>query len=697
MSFVERLFDNSCMSSDANRTYLAIDLKSFYASAECAARGLDPLTTNLVVADVSRTEKTICLAVSPSLKAYGLPGRARLFKVIETLNRINEERRLHAPGRKFVGSSSNATELAHAPQLKIDYIAAKPRMAYYLKVSGQIYSIYLRYAAPEDIHVYSIDEVFIDATRYLKLYQVTAHELARTIVQSIIDETGITATAGIGSNMYLAKIAMDIVAKHMPADRDGVRVAELDEMSYRRLLWNHRPLTDFWRVGRGYVRRLESAGLLTMGDIARCSLGRANDYYNEDLLYRMFGVNAELLIDHAWGWEPCGIADIKAYQPAGHSISSGQVLHQPYSCASARLVVREMADALSLELVDKGLVAGQIGLYIGYEGVEGFEGSFPTSTNRFGKRVPRPANGSADLGEYTSSTRIIDQAMMRLYDRIVDHAMQVRRITVVAGRLRPYTGSADPSDADHASPTRLRSNMASSSAIQTALDQHGEQLDLFSAVDAQEQPNHGHADNESRNSHTPHEEYPREHDVQQTLLAVKRRFGKNAVFKGMNLEPGATGRDRNDQIGGHAAGYGQDKASTRDSRSGDDAKTRTTGSPAASSPVEVSPAQGHPSLLPSPAPPAPAQTTFPATKATVATGKIASSLQPTHRYDDIIALPHHVSRFHPPMSHHHRAAQFMPFAALTGYDQVLLDTLAKCEQAYEPAPPSPEDALNSIC
>lgn len=674
MSFVEHMFDNGGMSDDANRTYLAIDLKSFYASAECAARDLDPLTTNLVVADTSRTEKTICLAVSPSLKAYGLPGRARLFEVVETLNRINEERRLRAPGRKFVGASSNAIELAHAPQLKIDYIAAKPRMAYYLKVSGQIYSIYLRYAAPEDIHVYSIDEVFIDATRYLKLYHVTAHELARLIVQNIIAETGITATAGIGSNMYLAKIAMDIVAKHMPADRDGVRVAELDETSYRRLLWNHRPLTDFWRVGRGYVRRLESAGLLTMGDIARCSLGRANDYYNEELLYRMFGVNAELLIDHAWGWEPCNIADIKAYQPADHSLSSGQVLHQPYSWASARLVVREMADAISLELVDKGLVAGQIGLYVGYEGVEGFEGSFPTSTNRFGKRVPRPANGSADLGEYTSSTKIITDAMVRLYDRIIDRAMRVRRITVVVSRLRPYTHTTNDLTVAHDVPSVKHS-------------MRGEQLDLFSTIE--DEPSHTVSSNALYQCNEADTAQLREHDMQQTLLAVKRRFGKNAVFKGMNLEPDATGRDRNNQIGGHAAGYDDTKTAQKpDHADYKDQREQQSSKTSSSSPAYRGSGDNHDFQK---------ATDHRDSQSSPALPTSVSALQTTHRYDDIIDMPHHISRFHPPMSHHNRAAQFMPFAALTGYDQVLLDALTQFEQAYATTPPSSQDALNSIC
>ncbi|NEG88645.1 type VI secretion protein ImpB [Bifidobacterium aerophilum] len=524
------MFDNGGMDERTDRTYLAIDLKSFYASAECASRGLDPLTTNLVVADVSRTEKTICLAVSPALKAYGIGGRARLFEVVETMKRVNEERRMRAPGRRLTGEAFDSGELAANPSLKAGYYAAKPRMAYYLKVSGDIYGIYLRYASPDDIHVYSIDEVFIDVTHYLGMYGVNAHDLARRIVRDIVAETGITATAGIGPNMYLAKVAMDIVAKHMPADRDGVRVAELDEAGYRRMLWGHRPLTDFWRVGRGYARRLEEVGLHTMGDIARCSLGRASDYYNEDLLYRMFGVNAETLIDHAWGWEPCTIADIKAYRPAENSLSSGQVLHRPYAFASARLVTREMADTISLELVDKGMATNQIGLYVGYEGREGFEGSMPVSTNRYGKKVPRPANGMLDLGEYTSSTTVISDAMMRLYDRIVDRTLMVRRINVVVGRLRPYADVVARGDAED----------ADAAATTTSAGQ-GEQLELFDDPE-QEEIRERQAVDRSR-----------EHDVQQALLAVKHRFGRNAVIKAMNLEPDATGRDRNNQIGGHAA------------------------------------------------------------------------------------------------------------------------------------------------
>ena len=342
------------------RTYIAIDLKSFYASVECMERGLDPMTTNLVVADKSRTEKTICLAVSPSLKSYGIPGRARLFEVVQKVGEVNALRRQRAPGHKFSGSSCQDPELKKDPALAVDYVVAPPQMAHYMKISGQIYEIYLKYIAPEDIHVYSIDEVFIDAASYLRTYQMTARELAVKMIRDVLDTVGITATAGIGSNLYLCKVAMDIGAKHIPADENGVRIAELDEISYRQQLWGHRPLTDFWRVGRGYARKLEECGLFTMGDIARCSLGKPTDYHNEDLLYGLFGVNAELLIDHAWGWEPCTIADIKAYKPQSSSVGSGQVLQCPYPFEKARLVAREMADLLVLDLVDKRLVTDQI-------------------------------------------------------------------------------------------------------------------------------------------------------------------------------------------------------------------------------------------------------------------------------------------------------------------------------------------------
>ena len=502
-----------------DRTYLAIDLKSFYASAECVDRGLDPLTTNLVVADVSRTEKTICLAVSPSLKAYGLSGRARLFEVEEKMREVNEHRRLEAPGRRLRGESCDAVLLGRSPSLRASYIAAKPRMARYLEVSAQIYGIYLSYAAPEDIHVYSVDEVFIDVTRYLDYFGLTAHQLAVRIVRDVLRRTGITATAGIGCNLYLAKVAMDIVAKHMPADRDGVRVAELDEMSYRRLLWAHRPLTDFWRVGRGYASRLEAHGLMTMGDVARCSVGGAGEFHNEDLLYRLFGVNAELLIDHAWGWESCTIADIKAYRPAANSLSSGQVLHCAYPHDKARLVVREMADALALDLVDKALVTGRVSLFIGYDaaGVRdaGFHGA--VRTDHYGRLAPKPVHGSADLGGRTSSSDRIVHALAALYDHITDPALKVRRITVVAADVRPEHEAEGTGGF--------------------------EQPDLFTDVEA-----------EGRRRAADDARRTRERSVQHALLDVRRRFGGNAVVRGMNLEEGATGMQRNEQIGGHAAG-----------------------------------------------------------------------------------------------------------------------------------------------
>ncbi|PWG59675.1 DinB/UmuC family translesion DNA polymerase [Bifidobacterium catulorum] len=515
------------------RTYIAIDLKSFYASAECAERGLDPLDTHLVVADVSRTEKTICLAVSPSLKAYGIPGRARLFEVVRKVRQINAERRMRAPGHRLTGESCVASELKANPRLALSYVAAKPRMALYLERSAQIYGIYLKYAAAEDIHVYSIDEVFMDVTRYLRAAGMTPRRLAMTIVRDILANTGITATAGIGTNMYLAKVAMDIVAKHMPADRDGVRVAELDEMSYRRLLWGHRPLTDFWRVGRGYARRLEAHGITTMGDIARCSLGGATDYPNEDLLYRLFGVNAEPLIDHAWGWEPCTIADIKAYRPESSSMSSGQVLHEPYDFTHARVIVKEMADQLALDMTGKGLRTDHVSLMVGYDienlggrkddcgmgkapGTDASRYAGVVATDHYGRKVPKAAHSSADLETCTSSSRRLVDAVVGIYDRIVDPDLTIRRITVVFGRLRPAS--------------------TAESGVRY------EQPDLFTD-----------ADREERRRRTAEAEEEREHDMQMTLLNIKHRFGRNAVIKGMNLEEGATGIERNSQIGGHAA------------------------------------------------------------------------------------------------------------------------------------------------
>ena len=433
-----------------NRTYIAIDLKSFYASVECVERGLDPMTTNLVVADASRTEKTICLAVSPSLKTYGIPGRARLFEVVQKVKEANAKRILGAPGRTFTGASYDANELQASPELSIDYITATPQMAHYITCSTRIYDIYLKYVAPEDIHVYSIDEVFMDVTDYLRTYSVTARELVMKIVLDVLGETGITATAGIGTNLYLVKVAMDIEAKHIPADENGVRIAELDEMSYRRSLWTHRPLTDFWRVGRGYAKKLEENGMFTMGDVARCSIGKPADHHNEDLLYKLFGVNAELLIDHAWGWEPCTIADVKAYKPSDTSMGSGQVLQSPYPFDKARLVVREMTDLLVLDLVDKELVTNQIVLTVGYdieslkdpERRKNYHGA--VTKDHYGRFIPKHAHGTANLGRHTSSTRLILEAVTALFDRIVDENLLVRRVNIAATHVVDEASAPKP-------------------------------------------------------------------------------------------------------------------------------------------------------------------------------------------------------------------------------------------------------------
>ena len=501
-----------------NKTYIAIDLKSFYASVECVERGLDPLTTNLVVADPSRTEKTICLAVSPSLKAYGIPGRARLFEVVQKIKEVNSRRQSKAPGRVLSDSSYDDTELKNNPDLAVSYITAPPRMAYYMEYSTRIYNIYLKYIAPEDIHVYSIDEVFIDVTGYLNTYKLSARELAMKMIQDVLTTTGITATAGIGTNMYLAKIAMDIVAKHVEPDKDGVRIAELDEMSYRRLLWNHRPLTDFWRVGRGYSKKLEQHGLFTMGDIARCSMGRKNDYYNEDLLYKLFGINAELLIDHAWGWEPCTMADIKAYKPSSNSVGSGQVLQCPYDFDKARLIVREMTDLLVLDLVDKGLVTDQIVLTVGYdiENLNSPEREYKgeVTTDFYGRKIPKHAHGTANLGQQTSSTKLITKAVMELYNRIVNPDMLIRRINMAANHVVD------------------ENTVAQKAAF--------EQLDLFTDYDALQRQRE--AEEKARKN---------EKNMQQAIIDIK--FGKNAIMKGMNLEEGATTIERNNQIGGHKA------------------------------------------------------------------------------------------------------------------------------------------------
>ena len=505
------------------KQYVAIDLKSFYASVECTERGLDPLDANLVVADESRTDKTICLAVSPALKALKIAGRARLFEAKQRIVEVNCERRMRAPHRRFTGKSILASELARDPSLEIDYIVATPRMQYYMDYSRSIVEIYLRYVSPEDLLVYSIDEVFIDVTPYLKRYKTTAREFAMRLIRTVLEETRITATAGIGTNMYLAKIAMDIVAKRIPADKDGVRIAELDEMQYRTLLWDHRPLTDFWRIGRGIARKLESYGMYTMGDVARCSVGGVNDFRNEDLLYRMFGINAELLIDHAWGWEPTEIKDCKSYTPETKSLSSGQVLSRPYTAAEARIVVQEMADQLAMDLVRKGLYTDQVVLGVGYD-VENLNDAFRAEGYKgeivgdfYGRRVPKPVHGSQNLGRHVASADRIIEAVRTIYDRITDTSLLVRRLNVAVCNLLTYDEVREARSAP-------------------------EQLDLFTDTEAQER---ARAEEDAA--------LEKERRRQKALLDIRDKYGKNAVVKGLNLQEGATAIERNAQIGGHKA------------------------------------------------------------------------------------------------------------------------------------------------
>lgn len=508
--------------NESSNIYVAIDLKSFYASVECIERGLDPLSTHLVVADSSRSEKTICLAVSPSLKAYGISGRARLFEVVQKINAENSKRAQKIKSKNFKEASYFAEDIESCPTTAIDYIVATPRMALYIEYSTRIYNVYLKYVAPEDIHVYSIDEVFIDLTKYLMRYNLTPRELTKSIIKDVYESVGITATAGIGTNLYLCKIAMDIVAKKTEADDDGVRIAELDELKYRNLLWDHRPITDFWRVGKGYAKKLEQNGLYTMGDVARCSIGGDYDFHNEDLLYKLFGVNAELLIDHAWGWEPCKLEHVKAYKPSSRSTGAGQVLLRPYEYEETRVVVKEMADQLVLDLVEKNLVTDQLVLTVGYdisnlsspEQRKGYKGQ--VKTDYYGRQVPKHAHGTANLEKMTSSTRLIIDAVMDLFDDIVDETLLTRRVTISANHVMNKDGITDVTSY--------------------------EQLDLFS--------------NYHINERTNEEEQAlldKENKLQLALLDVKKKFGKNAVIKGMNLRNGATGKDRNNQIGGHKA------------------------------------------------------------------------------------------------------------------------------------------------
>ncbi|MDD6207458.1 MAG: DNA methylase [Clostridiales bacterium] len=491
------------------RTYIAIDLKSYYASAECAARHLDPMTTNLVVADASRTEKTICLAVSPSLKAYGIPGRARLFQVVQKIKEVNAERlqnairshtAVYTDGKPSLsGSSYDAAALSNDPSLEVSYLVAPPRMLYYEKVSRQIYGIYLKYIAPEDIVVYSIDECFIDATSYLSQYKMSARDLAMTMIREVLYTTGITATAGIGTNLYLCKLAMDITAKHAQPDKDGVRIAELDEESFRYLLWDHKPLTDFWQTGQGTVKRLESLGIHTMGELARFSL------HHQDILYEKFGVDAEILIDHAWGLEPCTIKEIKNYRPSSTSISEGQVLKEPYSNAKARIIVQEMADNLALQLLSKRLSTDGLVLDIGYDRENCDKGWYngPIHTDHYGRKVPKSAHGTTKLYNPTNLSSQIIKAAVALFDQISNKALTVRRITIAA--------------------------------IRVEADQGIYQVDLF----------------------TDTKKLEKEKKVQQTMLSIKQKYGRNAVLKGTNYMEGATARERNEQIGGHKTGGAQ--------------------------------------------------------------------------------------------------------------------------------------------
>ena len=492
------------------KVYIAIDLKSFYASVECVERGLDPLTTNLVVADNSRTDKTVCLAVTPSLKSYGIGGRARLFEVIQRVKEVNIERKFKIPNHIFTDTSFNNEEIKKNPSLQLDYIVAVPRMSFYMQYSSKIYSIYLKYFAPEDIYVYSIDEIFCDITNYLHSYKMTPRELVTKVINDVYDTTGITATAGIGTNLFLTKVAMDIVAKHIEPDKNGVRIAGLNEMYYRKHLWNHKPITDFWRVGRGTARSLEKYGMHTMGDIARCS------EQNEDLLYKLFGVNAELLIDHAWGYEPVTIEQIKSYKPKCNSLSSGQVLHCPYNYQDTKTVVKDMADGLAFDLVRKDLVTKQIVLTIEYDTenlknpniVEKYDGEI--TIDRYGRAVPKHAHGTINLESATASVQIIVKNTIILFERIINKDLLVRKINITA------------------------SNVINKNEI----DDEYEQVNLFIDYEAREKQR---------------KKELQEMKMESAMLEIRKKYGANAIFKGRNLEKSSTALERNGQIGGHKA------------------------------------------------------------------------------------------------------------------------------------------------
>lgn len=556
-------YHKSVLNSKNTPQFVAIDLKSFYASVECCERQLDPLDTLLVVADESRTAKTICLAATPAIKAYGIGGRARLFQAIQKIKEANTLRKYHSPRHQLTTKSTSATYLSTHPEAAIDFIIAPPRMGLYIDYSARIYKIYLEFFAPEDIHIYSIDEVFIDLTKYLPMYQLDSHTLVRTVLERIIEKTGITATAGIGTNLYLAKIAMDIIAKHLPADINGVRMAKLDERRYRELLWNHRPLTDFWRVGKGYAQKLAQHHLFTMGDIARCSIGRSTDYYNEDLLYKLFGINAELLIDHSWGYETCTMKDIKSYKPASRSLVSGQVLHEPYTFEQARLVVWEMADSLGLDLFAKNLLTKNLSLNVGYDIANEQTKIRPDIynteivTDTYGRPIPKPSHGTIDIGHYTNNSAEISSSIVDLYNRITHPQLLIRRLNISANKLVDSTTASSMAkpialfDLDN-STTEITTGIKKISSKEKTCRTDNK---IHTNIDFPDnKSNNGSVNDNSQVKYTINQEKEEKiAALQEAMLAIKEKFGKNAILKCTNLAPHATMKERNSQIGGHKA------------------------------------------------------------------------------------------------------------------------------------------------